>query len=320
MDDRLTRARTSLEGLAVGDAFGEKFFISWEMVKDLLAKANRPGPPYDFTDNLIRDYINERHVPEPPWRYTDDTQMALSIFSILRRRGTVDQDALARDFGEHYDSMRGYGAAMHDLLPRYRRGETWQKGARLLFNGQGSCGNGGAMRAAPVGAYFADDLKLVVENARKAAEVTHAHPEGVAGAVAVAVAAAHAARAHDGKPLMGADFLNLVLSSVPPGEVRRGIEQAVELCDVRDVEAAANILGTGEDVMAQDTVPFCLWCAAQELDHYDEALWLTVSGLGDRDTTCAIVGGIVSCYTGTEAIPSAWLVAREDLPAWALEG
>lgn len=51
-------------------------------------------------------------------------------------------------------------------------------------------GNGGAMRAAPVGAYFADDLDKVLCHARASAEVTHGHIEGIAGAMAVAVAAA----------------------------------------------------------------------------------------------------------------------------------
>ncbi len=67
-----------------------------------------------------------------------------------------------------------------------------------------------------------------------------------------------------------------------------------------------------------DTVPFCLWCAAQYLDNYEEAMWATVSALGDRDTTCAIVGGIVACYNGVEGIPPDWLAAREPLPDWIL--
>ena len=46
-----------------------------------------------------------------------------------------------------------------------------------------------------------------------------------------------------------------------------------------------------------------------------EALWNTVTALGDRDTTCAIVGGIVACQTGAESIPEAWLDCRESL-AW----
>jgi ADP-ribosylglycohydrolase len=40
-----------------------------------------------------------------------------------------------------------------------------------------------------------------------------------------------------------------------------------------------------------------------------------VSGLGDRDTTCAIVGGIVAARHGVEGIPADWLAARESLPA-----
>jgi ADP-ribosylglycohydrolase len=67
-------------------------------------------------------------------------------------------------------------------------------------------------------------------------------------------------------------------------------------------------------VAGPDTVPFALWCAAQHLDDYEAALWLTVSGLGDRDTTCAIVGGIVALFTGTDGIPAEWRHAREPLP------
>ena len=69
-------------------------------------------------------------------------------------------------------------------------------------------------------------------------------------------------------------------------------------------------LGNGTGVSCQDTVPFCLWCAGTHLDSYEEALWLTVAGLGDRDTTCAIVGGIVALRS---EIPTAWLAAREPL-------
>jgi ADP-ribosylglycohydrolase len=42
-------------------------------------------------------------------------------------------------------------------------------------------------------------------------------------------------------------------------------------------------------------------------------MWSTVSGLGDRDTTCAIVGGIVALSAGRESIPEAWLKAREPI-------
>jgi ADP-ribosylglycohydrolase len=79
------------------------------------------------------------------------------------------------------------------------------------------------------------------------------------------------------------------------------------------VAQAAIVLGNGAKVTSQDTVPLCLWIASRWLGDYVEALWRTVEALGDRDTNCAIVGGIVACHVGRESIPSAWLATRETL-------
>jgi len=83
------------------------------------------------------------------------------------------------------------------------------------------------------------------------------------------------------------------------------------------VEFAVTVLGNGMQLSAQDTVPFALWCTCQHLFDYEEALWLAVSGLGDRDTICAIVGGIVALSAGMNSIPTAWHDAREPLPDWS---
>ena len=85
------------------------------------------------------------------------------------------------------------------------------------------------------------------------------------------------------------------------------------------MRAAASILGNGSMVTAQDTVPFALWSAACHLNDYEEALWATVSGLGDRDTTCAMVGGVVVMYTGVRSIPKEWLDCREPIPRHMLK-
>jgi len=52
--------------------------------------------------------------------------------------------------------------------------------------------NGAAMRVAPASAWFADDREAAVRAAIASAAVTHAHPEGQAGAAAVAAAAVYA--------------------------------------------------------------------------------------------------------------------------------
>lgn len=288
---RLERARLALEGLALGDAFGQCFFTF-----------SNP----EFVEGLIE----ARAEPAPPWLYTDDTAMALSVYEVLAETGRLDQDQLARAFARRYveEPRRGYGGGAHTLLRQLADGDPWQQAAPALFEGQGSFGNGGAMRVAPLGAYFSDDIDTLVEAARASAEVTHAHPDGQAGAIAIAVAAAFAcSRRPEG-------LLAFAHAHTPPGATRDGIAYAAGLPEGCSVRLAASALGTGSLVSSADTVPFSLWCAARCLDDFEAALWLTVAGLGDRDTTCAIVGGIVALAVGRAGLPADWLAAREPLP------
>jgi ADP-ribosylglycohydrolase len=278
----LKDALLSLEGLSVGDAFGEMFFSRFPA---------------------------ERKLPEAPWQWTDDTHMALSIVEVLEKYGGIDQDALAKAFAERYmqQPWRGYGGGAKKLLVRIAVGEDWRDGAPALFGG-GSYGNGGAMRAAPIGGYFSGDPERAAREARLSAMITHAHPEGQAGAMAVAAAAAITS----GKEYpSGNSFISEIVQFVPAGLTRDGIEEAMLIpCD--DLADAVQRLGTGNNVSAQDTVPFCLWNAAHHLADFEEALWNTVEGLGDRDTTCAIVGGIV--VLSARNIPREWIIRREPLP------
>lgn len=183
-------------------------------------------------------------------------------------------------------------------------------GGGEAFGGQGSCGNGAAMRVAPLGAYFCDDLDTVVAQATRSAEVTHQHPEGIAGGVAVAVASAVACSARlKGTRPAPREFLDAVLDHIPDGQVRGLTARSRGLLG-KSVAEAAYELGNGSRVTAQDTVPFTLWVAASFLDDYRGAVTSCVEAGGDVDTTAAIVGGIVG------RPPAEWLAAREPLPDW----
>jgi ADP-ribosylglycohydrolase len=292
---RMQRARLALDGLSVGDAFGERFF-GW--------------PP-----EVVTHVIATREMRERWWRYTDDTEMALGIAQVLESHGRIDQDELALVFAVRYarDRHRGYGGMAHEILERLGTGEPWRDVSPAVFNGTGSMGNGGAMRVAPVGAYFADNYELAVEQARLSAQVTHAHPEGQAGAIAAALATAWAWQNRDRRDSnVGGEMVAFVASRTPPGPTQDGIELAASLTGI-DVETAARRLGTGQRVTAPDTVPFCLWCAARRLSSYADAIWETASVHGDIDTNCAIVGGIVAMVVGQDGIPKDWLAAREAL-------
>lgn len=289
-------ARLSLEGLSVGDAFGQCFF-----------------------DPAWTDRASDAVAPEGPWYYTDDTEMSLSIVRVLARHGHIEQDELAGSLAAHYSHDRAYGPSMHRVLERIRMGEDWRDVTRAAFGGQGSFGNGAAMRASPVGAFFHQDLERAAREARASAEVTHAHPEAAFGAIAVALAAALACRARIEGASPSADaWLSSVVDRLPAGEVRSKLARGLRLRGVSMRTQAANLLGNGTTMAAQDTVPYALWCCAQSLDDYEQALWLALSAGGDRDTICAIVGGVVACRTGVEGIPGAWREARENIPDWYL--
>jgi ADP-ribosylglycohydrolase len=285
---RIAAARKSLDGLSVGDAFGERFF----------------GPP-----DQVLQRIKSRTFPGGVLRYTDDTVMAISIVEVLERHGHIEQDELAGLFARRFkrDPMRGYGGTAFDILESISRGESWRAASGRAFHGKGSMGNGASMRAGPIGAYYHGKMRAAAENALRSAEITHAHNEGKAGAIAVAAAACHFASGGKETGLFDA-----VLELVPESETKQGIIRAARLLGMTDSQTAARELGSGNRVLSQDTVPYCLWCAALPGGDFQDTLWTTVAGLGDRDTTCAIVGSIVSARRDIE-VPPDWLKAREPL-------
>lgn len=293
----VARAALALTGLSVGDAFGEKFFID---------------------PDLASAQIRDRVLPEGPWRITDDTVMACGVYEALHERGMILPDSLMRIFVRNYrkDPARGYGGGAHRLMQRTAGDGDWFRHATALFGGEGSFGNGGAMRVAPLGAFLADDLKKVRDQANASAIVTHAHPEGRAGAVAVAVAAAVCWRNRADPDAARAALYETCLEHTPAGRVRDGIERARNTPADASVHLAVQRLGNGREISAADTVPFSLWAAHRHLDDYREAMWATVSALGDRDTTCAIVGGLVALVVGRDGIPDEWVARREGLAGW----
>lgn len=271
-------AYASLVGTAVGDALGAGL--------------------------SLRDDAIHRRLPAAPWRWTDDTEMACSVFHVLRTTGHLDPDALAASFVAHYDVDRGYGTGIDVMMRDVARGGRLRELATKTFGGTGSWGNGAAMRVAPLGAWFAGDPARAAAEAAASAAVTHTHPEGVAGAVAVAVAAAVPAEQQ----------FTEVLRHTPPGAVRDGVEKAAAL-DGTPADAAA-ALGTGGRVSAPDTVPLALWVAARHPRDYAAAVWEIAALAEDVDTMSAIVGGIVAARVGLDGIPLSWRESVEPLPGW----
>jgi ADP-ribosylglycohydrolase len=295
--DQATReeyAGDSLCGLRVGDALGETLF----------------GEP----EEVLRRISHCQLPIHATW--TDDTLMAASVASeLIDRKGRLNSDTLMESFAAHFDISRGYGHLTTELLHAFRTGGPWETLRRDVFGGLGSWGNGAAMRVPPLGAYWFDDLEHAASAAREQARVTHAHVEAAEGAAAVAVGAALAA-ASRGTPAPDSDsFLATIVGLIRPGKVRDGLERAITMENASSADAAKE-LGSGREVAAFDTVPFALWSASHNLSDYEGGFWSTVAGLGDRDTTCAIAGGVIGARVGVAGVPMKMRVVVEPLPSF----
>jgi ADP-ribosylglycohydrolase len=293
----LERAYCALYGLAVGDALGALF---------------------EFSHGQLSRRVSERMLPQMQWHWTDDTHMALMIYAVLRESGAFAADDFVATLMQHYDRSRGYGRSLRAFVQYVRTGEDWRVVGPRLFGEQGSFGNACASRVAPLAAFYADDLRLLCHYAAESARVTHAHAEAQAGTIAVCVAVALAWQQRALPCPPASEFLGQVLEFVPKSELRQGLLRAQGLGAECSAQQAAQILGNGSQITVQDTVPFALWCAATRLDSYEEAIWRTLEGQGDCDTTAAIVGGVLIMRHGLSAIPDQWRQHCEPLPTWAL--
>lgn len=197
----------------------------------------------------------------PRSRFTDDTVLTVAVAEcLLRGRDYVDA---FHDYFAAYPS-RGFGGTFIHWASSRRR-EPYN-----------SWGNGSAMRVSPV-AYAATTIEEVLAEARRSAEVTHNHEEGIRGAQATA-AAVFLARTGRSKE-----------------EIRRYIEEQFEyLLD----ETLDDLRPTYPfDVSCQGSVPQSI-LAFLESNSYEDAVRNAISLGGDADTMACIAGAIAEAYYG----------------------
>jgi poly(ADP-ribose) glycohydrolase ARH3 len=167
----------------------------------------------------------------------------------------------------------------------------------------GSLGNGAAMRVAPVGLLFKDDLDRVWEEARLSALPTHVHPVGVEGAQVMALAVALAMRA---EPFRRKAFFGELRRRVRTDEFRWALKTASRLTPGDTVSVLGNSLE------AHRSVATAIACFALAPDSYGEAVGRAL-GLGnDTDTLAAMAGALSGAHLGLDAVPAPLVEKLED--------
>jgi len=213
----------------------------------------------------------------PGSEFTDDTVLtAATAHSILRGVGYARS---YREFGRRYPG-RGYGGGFVHWLARDDAGP---------YN---SWGNGSAMRVSPVGFAF-NSADKVLSEAKRSAEVTHNHPEGIKGAQATALAVYLARTGHSKKEIRDAIA------------ERFGYDLDRRLDDIRP--------GYRFDESCQGTVPEAIIAFLESTD-FEDAVRKAVSLGGDSDTLACITGGIAQAFY--KHIPAEIVAETQDrLPA-----
>lgn len=258
----------------------------------------------------------------PAWRvgrYTDDTQMTICVAEWLIEDDPphAPQRLFAR-FADAYERWRRYGPGTEGILRLYpQHPDEWRELATMMFP-HGSHGNGGAMRVAPVGLAYHNDLDRAAAVAIESSRPTHSHPLAYMGAVLQAVAVAIVTAANmpiDPAELLRAlrarltYFADLMQDVSPFADALHAIEHGL----ARGASCAemSETLGTG--VTAVEAVPMALYCFLRHPDSFEEVIHDAVYLGGDTDTIASMAGALSGAYLGKEGIPQRWLdTVRED--------
>ena len=288
--DLSSKFQGSMIGSALGDAVGEMAFQYPE-------------------ERALQSAMDRTAV----WRYTDDTAMAIGLAESLEEKGTLDPQHLGEVFRRNFlrEPWRGYASGPPTIFSMVeRQGISYTEAAQRLFGGQGSLGNGAAMRIAPLGLFFYNDTDLY-RHAGTSARVTHAHPVGMDGAAVQALAVAMAVRLDPLDPFPLEKVGNALAGFSRTPEIRGKMELVLRLVseEASPREAARRI---GRSVAVHESMPFAVYAFLSNPHSFEECLFCAIMNGGDRDTLGAMAGAISGAFLGIGAIPTVWRERLEN--------
>uniref|UniRef100_H3CU38 ADP-ribosylhydrolase ARH3 n=1 Tax=Tetraodon nigroviridis TaxID=99883 RepID=H3CU38_TETNG len=267
--------------------------------------------------------------------YSDDTAMARCVVQSVLSRAGFDERDMARRFAKEYSESpdRGYGSGVIHVLKKLSSSQLSDvfQPARDQFNGRGSFGNGGAMRAAPFALAF-PKLTDVRRFARLGAMLTHSCSLGYNGAVLQALAVHLSLQGALDLPQQFISRLIAEMEDVENDEMSRNdarilkeaekpfcerLHRVRDLMDRSKVSVEEVISELGNGIAALHSVPTAIFCVLHCLEP-QECLPESYGGLertiayslalgGDTDTIACMAGAIAGAHYGIESIPPSWI-------------
>jgi poly(ADP-ribose) glycohydrolase ARH3 len=279
-------------GSALGDAIGELAFMY---------------PQEAFLRSALNQFSE--------FRYTDDTAMAIGLAESIIKAGGVDEQNLGKTFADNFarEPWRGYASGPPTVFSIVEKsGVSYAEAAKSLFGGQGSLGNGAAMRIVPLGLFFYDS-KDIYEQACASARVTHAHPVGMDGAAVQACAVSLAVKIDPQQEFPLETLIEALIGTAKTPEVREKMELVRQLL-AEDAPPYNAARGIGRTVAVHESMPFAVYSFLRHVLSFEDCLFCAIMNGGDRDTLGAMAGAISGAYLGIDAIPQYWRQKLENLP------
>lgn len=298
MGTPFTTKNPLLSGLVLGAAVGDSIGLPFEGLPPARIARLLPGP-------LRHRFLFDRGM------VSDDTDHAYLTGRALLAE-PKDPEAFGRRLSRQLRwwlaaAPAGVGLATAKAIVRLWLGFPSSK------SGVRSAGNGPAMRAPIIGAFFANDPKRMTDFVRASTRITHTDPRAEVGALAVAMAASAAARGpvDPGAVLAqlcaidaDADWRSLV------DRIRDALAAAIPVSDF----AAGLGLSRGVTGFIYHSVPVALFAWLRHLGDFRATIEAVVRCGGDTDTVAAIAGGLAGAIVGPEGIPPEWVDGLRDYP------
>lgn len=280
--DYREKFRGAMLGLALGDAIGAPF---------------EGGPSVSLEE--VEKSISSREV----LGFTDDTEMTIAVAESLLRSGGFNGEDMAKSFVNHFNPARGYGAATAHAIQRLKAGEKWDA------VGEESYGNGAAMRAAPIGLLYNQNLEKVGEVAEASSRITHTHPLGIEGAVLLAASVALLSRSWIVEEFSPEAFLSKLMELEKNEVYLSRLNEVKSLRGTPDRRKVIERLGNGGE--APDSVPTAIFFFSSTPEDFRLAVLSAVALGGDADTIASMTGALAGAHLGVQAIPGDWVEKLE---------
>lgn len=269
------------------------------------------GAPFEGSQKVQANTVYTVAEDRPILTYTDDTHMMIGVAESLIAKKGFDGAYMSKRFSRNYfdDPYRGYGQGPPLIFKKIEAGTPWEKAAEEIYPG-GSYGNGSAMRIAPIGLYYYDDLHKLKEAVFQSSQITHAHILGKEGAMMQAYAVSLVLSQPSKSSFRPKSFLKKLQSVVTRDIYKKKLGIIANLLGTDDKKRVIFELGNG--IEAFNSVPAAIFSFLSHPKSFEDAVVYAVSLGGDTDTIGSMTGAISGAFLGIEAIPQKWRAKIEN--------